>query len=48
MRELGLRRPQTEDIVDLVFGPDEDGPDLRLRPLIPAANAGTREEGSPR
>lgn len=41
--ELGLRRPRTEDIVDLVFG-NENLSDPRFRSLVGTATAGVRGE----
>jgi cell division protein FtsL len=42
-RDLGLLRPDTDQIVDLVFENDDDPPvRLAFRPLVGEARAGTR------
>jgi cell division protein FtsL len=43
-RELGLRRPETDQIVDLVFPDREPGTFLALGSLVGDADAAPREE----
>lgn len=47
-RELGLVRPSTDQIVDLVFTPGDHDGRPRFGSLVTEANAGTRTPGNPR
>ena len=46
-RELGLVRPGTDQIVDLLFAPVKGEQRFALRSLVGEANAGTRPGGNP-
>jgi hypothetical protein len=47
-RELGLRRPDRDQIVDLTFEGDDRSNGFSFRPLVPEAIAGPRGEGTER
>jgi cell division protein FtsL len=47
-QELGLGRPDTDQIVDLVFSPSENDRQFVFRSLVSEANAATHREGTQR